>query len=79
MTTTIDAPVPDKERQRRHRARKRCGLVLARAEVPDRIVEALVEQGVLPEAQATDARPSQNYFFPESRPGPNPVCTTGPR
>ncbi len=56
MTTTIDAPVPDKERQRRHRARKRCGLVLARAEVPDRIVEALVDQGLLREAQATDPR-----------------------
>ncbi len=50
------APVPDKERQRRCRERKRCGLVLARAEVPDRIVEALVEQGVLPESQATDPR-----------------------
>ncbi len=43
------------ERQRRRRERKRRGLVLARAEVPDRIVEALVDQGVLPEAQATDA------------------------
>ena len=48
-------PTPDRERQRRCRERKRRGLVLARAEVPDRIVEALVEQGVLPEAQATDA------------------------
>ncbi len=44
------------ERQRRHRARKRRGLVLARAEVPDRIVEALVDQGLLRETQATDAR-----------------------
>ncbi len=49
-------PTPDKERQRRCRERKRRGLVLARAEVPDRVVEALVEKGVLPEAQATDAR-----------------------
>ena len=24
-------------------------------------------------------RPSRNYFFPESRPGPNPVFTTGTR
>ncbi len=48
-------PIPDKERQRRHRERKRRGLVLARAEVPDRIVEALVDQGLLREAQATDA------------------------
>ncbi len=50
------APILDRERQRRCRQRKRRGLVLARAEVPDRIVEALVEQGVLPEGQATDAR-----------------------
>jgi len=50
------APIPDRERQRKCRERKRRGLVLARAEVPDRIVEALVDQGVLPEAQATDAR-----------------------
>ena len=42
------------ERQRRCRERKRRGLVLARAEVPDQLVEALVAQGVLPEAQATD-------------------------
>ena len=47
---------PAAERQRRHRERKRRGLVLAHAEVPDRIVEALVDQGVLGEAQATDAR-----------------------
>jgi len=56
MTTTIDAPVPDKERQRRCRERKRRRLRLARAEVPDRVVEALVDQGVLREAQATDPR-----------------------
>ncbi len=51
---TSHVPMPDKERQRRCRERKRRGLVLARAEVPDQLVEALVEQGVLPEAQATD-------------------------
>ena len=44
------------ERQRRRRERKRLGLVLARAEVPDRLVEALVDQGLLREDQATDAR-----------------------
>ncbi len=44
------------ERQRRYRERKRRGLVLAQAEVPDRLVEALVGQGVLLEAQATDPR-----------------------
>ncbi len=42
------------ERQRRRRERKRRGLVLARAEVPDRIVDALVDQGLLRESQATD-------------------------
>ena len=53
---TSHVPSSATERQRRCRERKRRGLVLARAEVPDRIVEALVEQGVLPEAQATDER-----------------------
>ncbi len=47
---------PAAERQHRRRERKRRGLVLARAEVPDRLVEALVDQGVLPEAQAADPR-----------------------
>ncbi len=51
---TNHSPTPAAERQRRRRERKRRGLVLARAEVPDQLVEALVEQGVLPEAQATD-------------------------
>ncbi len=55
MTLLSEAPTSAAERQRRHRERKRRGLVLAHAEVPDRIVEALVDQGVLPEAQATDA------------------------
>ncbi len=50
------APSPAARRQRRHRERKRRGLVLAHAEVPDRIIEALVDQGLLREAQATDAR-----------------------
>ncbi len=50
------APSRAAKRQRRHRERKRRGLVLAHAEVPDRIVEALVEKGLLREAQATDAR-----------------------
>ncbi len=50
------APSPAARRQRQHRERKRRGLVLAHAEVPDRIVEALVDQGLLREAQATDPR-----------------------
>ncbi len=53
---TSSFPSPAAKRQRRRRARKRRGLVLAHAEVPDRIIEALVDQGVLREAQATDAR-----------------------
>ncbi len=56
MPDAASAPIPAAERQRRHRDRKRRGLLLARAEVPDRIVEALVDQGLLREAQATDAR-----------------------
>ena len=53
---TSHAPTSAAERQRRRRERKRRGLVLAQAEVPDRLVEALVGKGVLTEAQATDAR-----------------------
>ena len=53
---TSHAPTPAAERQRRRRERKRLGLVLARAEVPDRIVEALVDHGLLHEDQASDAR-----------------------
>ncbi len=56
MTLLSGAPSPAAERQRRHRERKRRGLVLAHAEVPDRIVEALVNKGLLREAQATDSR-----------------------
>ena len=50
------APSRAAKRQRRHRERKRRGLVLAHAEVPAEVVEALVDQGLLREAQATDAR-----------------------
>ncbi len=56
LTPQSEPSNPAALRQRRHRERKRRGLVLARAEVPDRIVEALVDQGLLQEAQATDAR-----------------------
>ena len=49
-------PFSAAKRQRRCRERKRRGLVLARAEVPDRIIEALVNQGMLRESQATDPR-----------------------
>ncbi len=46
---TSHAPTSAAERQRRHRERKRRGLVLAHAEVPDRIVEALARSvGRLP-------------------------------
>ncbi len=56
MPNASPTPTPAAERQRRCRERKRRRLRLARAEVPDRVVEALVDQGVLREAQATDPR-----------------------
>ncbi len=49
-------PSPAAARQRRCRERKRHGLVLAHAEVPDRIVDVLVDRGLLREDQASDAR-----------------------
>ncbi len=51
-----DAPISAAERQRHRRERKRRGLVLAHAEVPDRIVDVLVDRGLLREDQASDAR-----------------------
>ncbi len=47
---------PAAERQRRHRARQRQGMRYMNGDVPDWLVEALVNQGVLREAQATDPR-----------------------
>ena len=48
------APSRAAKRQRRHRERKRRGLVLAHAEVPAEVVEALVDHGLLPKGQATE-------------------------
>ena len=56
MPETAPDVTPAAKRQRRYRERKRRGLVLAHAEVPDRIVDALVGQGLLREDQATDPR-----------------------
>ena len=51
---TIAAPIPDKERQRRFRERRRRGVFVAPVEVTGEIVEALVKRGDLDEAGARD-------------------------
>ena len=51
---TIAAPIPDKERQRRFRERRRRGAFVAPVEVTGEIVEALVKRGDLDEAGARD-------------------------
>ena len=50
------APRPAAVRQRRHRERQRQGMRYMNGDVPDWLVEAFVDQGLLREAQATDPR-----------------------
>ena len=47
-------PTPAAERQRRYRARQRRGVVVAHVEVPTRVIEALIDKGLLPENKATE-------------------------
>ena len=48
------APIPDKERQRRHRERRKQGRFVVPVEVTCEMVTALVDQGDLNEAHASD-------------------------
>jgi len=48
------APIPAAERQRRHRARRRHGVFVARVLVTCEMVEALVDQGDVDEANSSD-------------------------
>ena len=47
-------PLTDAERQRRYRYRQRHDLLLARAEVPTALVEALIDAELLSEEDASD-------------------------
>ncbi len=47
-------PTPAARRQRRHRARRRHGVFVARILVTCEMVEALVEQGDVDEAKSSD-------------------------
>ncbi len=47
-------PIPDKERQRRHRARRRYGVFVVLVEVTGELVEALCRRGDLDEANSSD-------------------------
>ncbi len=47
-------PLTPAERQQRFRRRQKLGLLLATAEVPLALAEALIEAGLLPEDHATD-------------------------
>ncbi len=48
------APIPDKERQRRHRDRRRAGIFVVPVEVTGEMVEALVDRGDVDEANSSD-------------------------
>ena len=47
-------PIPDKERQRRYRERRRAGIFVVPVEVTGEIVEVLVKRGDLDETGARD-------------------------
>ena len=47
-------PIPDKERQRRHRERRRHGVFVARVLVTCEMVQALVDQGDVDEANSSN-------------------------
>ncbi len=51
---TSHVPIPDKERQRRHRERRRHGVFVARVLVTCEMVQALVDQGDVDEANSSD-------------------------
>ncbi len=51
---TSHVPIPDKERQRRFRERRRRGVFVVPVEVTGEMVETLVERGDLDEAGARD-------------------------
>ncbi len=51
---TNRAPIPDKERQRRHRERRRCGVFVVLVEVTGELVEALCRRGDVDEANSSD-------------------------
>ncbi len=47
-------PIPDKERQRRHRERRRAGIFVVPVQVTREMVEALCKRGDLDEADDLD-------------------------
>ncbi len=51
---TSHVPIPDKERQRRHRERRRAGIFVVPVQVTCEMVEALFKRGDLCEADALD-------------------------
>ncbi len=51
---TRHVPIPDKERQRRHRERRRCGVFVVPVEVTGEIVEALVNRGDVDEVNSSN-------------------------
>ena len=51
---TSHAPTPAAERQRRHRARRQRGCFVVPVEVTCKMVQALVEQGDVDEANSSD-------------------------
>ena len=51
---TNHVPIPDKERQRRHRERRRAGIFVVPVQVTCEMVETLIKQGDVDEANSSD-------------------------
>ena len=51
---TSHVPIPDKERQRRHRERRRAGIFVVPVQVTCEMVETLIKQGDVDEANSSD-------------------------
>ncbi len=51
---TSHVPIPDKERQRRHRERRRAGIFVVPVQVTCEMVETLIKQGDVDEAKSSD-------------------------
>ena len=52
----MDSLSPAAERQRRYRLRRKRGLLVARAEVPIQVAEAMVGRGLIAENEVSDPK-----------------------
>ncbi len=66
---TPPRPLPAAERQRRHRERRRAGIFVVPVEVTGEMVQALVDQGDVDEANSSDLNRVGNAITAAARRG----------